>query len=238
MNGKGARNPTRPGPRLGTLLRGEMAEAYEKRGHGRSDLVLHYSGKAKKDVGLTGELEYLHFLHAECDPDVVTVDYSPLNANIDLVGRPHASLVHAVVKTRAGEVVWRRFVQEMPADNSVVKDLDTLIGKGPIAHVSRLEVWSKDQLIANPMSVRNALRALGWIAAARFWPLAEQKTTVLKLLKKNRMATFEEIFSLGVDAGRALFGAAVLELAHSGAVLSDMDLSPLHAMTLFRSVGP
>ena len=226
-----------PGARIGTLLRGEVADAYNKRGRSRSDLILHYSGKAKTDVALTGELEHLHFLHAESDPDVVHANYSPSNANTELVGKSFASLVHAVVKKGDGNVIWRRLVRDAPSDDKTVDDLTALVGKGPLAHVSKIEVWTKDRLIANPTRLRNAFRAMGWITAARFWPLSEQKAASLRMIRKNRFTTFEEILSMGDGPHRALFGAAVLELAHGGGVLSDMNMVPLHRLTVFRCVG-
>lgn len=225
------------GTRLGTQIRGEMAEAYDKRGHGAADLVLHYSGKAKSDVGLKGELEYLHFLYAESDPDVVRADYSPLTANTALVGKPFATLVHAVVKTRDDLIVWRHLVESEPDDTDPLADLKGLIGKGPLAQVNRVEVWTMDRLVANPMRLRNSLRAMGWISAARHWPLGDLKAEALKLIRQKRSVTFEEIFSMGEGAHRALYAAAVLELAHSGAVTSDLHEVPLHGMTLFHRIG-
>ena len=61
------------GTRLGTQLRGRLAAAYKHRGKTKSDICLHYSFKSKSNVPLVGELNLLHYFHAESDPEVESV---------------------------------------------------------------------------------------------------------------------------------------------------------------------
>jgi len=225
------------GTRLGTQIRGEMAEAFDKRGRGNADLVLHYSGKNSKDAVLAGQLEYFHFLYSEFDPDVVEADYAPSAGISELAGKAYAKLIQAVVKLRDGSVVWRRLVETDPGDTPLLSDLRAAIGNGPLVDVTRLEIWTMERLTANPMRLRNSLRALGWIAGARDWPLGEYKSAAFALINKRRSVTFEDVIALGEGAKRALFGAAVLELTSSGAVRSDLNEMPLTATTLFHRIG-
>lgn len=228
---------TDAGTRLGTQIRGEMAEAFDKRGQGSADLALHYSGKIGKDVVLAGLLEYFHFLYSEFDPDVVEANYAPLTALSDLAGKAYAKVIQVVVKLRDGSVVWRRLVETDPGDTPLITDLHAAIGKGPLVEVTRLEVWTMERLTTNPMRLRNSLRALGWIAGARDWPLGEYKSAAFALINKRRSVTFEDVLALGEGAKRALFGAAVLELTSNGAVRSDLNEMPLTATTLFHRIG-
>jgi hypothetical protein len=159
LNSKSA--ATKPGTRFGTQLRGDMAELYDKRGHSAGDLVLHYSGKNSKDVSLSTLREFGHYLHAESDPSVTEVDYSPRQAISELAGAPYARLIHAVVKTRDGSTAWRRLVEDDSNPPPLLADLQQAVGNGPLVGVTRVEVWTSDRVEANPMRLRNALRGLG-----------------------------------------------------------------------------
>lgn len=223
--------------RLGTQLRGEMAAVYDVRGKGNADLALHYSPKAKCYVALSGQLQFLHFLFCEIDCHVVTAEYSPRSAIATLAGQAFADLVDAQVTTVDGKVIWRRLIESEPDNGEFADDLRTAVGKGPLSGISALEIWTADRLTANPMRLRNSLRAIAWMCAARHWPLAEFKSSALALISKRRSVTFYEILDLEAGPRRALSGAAVLELACTGAVHSDLLAVPLHGLTQFHSFG-
>ena len=223
-----------PGTRLGTQLRGDVAELYDKRGHGAADLVLHYSGKNGKDVSLLTLREFGHYLNAESDPTVIEVDYSPRRAITELAGAPYARLIHAVVKLRDGSTVWRRLAEDDATPPPLLGDLHQAVGKGPLVGVTRIEVWTSEVVEANPMRLRNALRGLGWIAGARSWPLGDYKSKILALLQKRGMALFGELVELGEGPYQALYGAAAIQLAFNGAVRTDLNEAPLTGRTLFR----
>jgi hypothetical protein len=99
-----------------------------------------------------------------------------------------------------------------------------------------LEVYTLDRLTANPLKLRNALRSMGWIGAARDWPLETYKSAVLNLLSKGQPVSFDQILALGVGRYRALYGAAVLTLTYTGVLRSDLNESPLTPMTLFYRI--
>jgi hypothetical protein len=222
------------GTRLGTQIRGEMAEQYDQRGHGAADLVLHYSGKTGKDAGIKGLREFKHYLHVESDPDVVDVDYMPHAANTKIAGKAYADLVHTVVKLKDGSTVWRRLVESEGEPPPLLADLRAAVGKGALAEVARVEVWTSGVIEANAMRLRNSLRVLGWIAGARYWPLGEYKSAVLELLGQRRSLMFGDVVLLGEGPKQALFGAAVLQLACNGAIRSDLNEAPLSGVTLLH----
>ena len=225
------------GHRLGTQLRGEMAIAYEARGQSSADLMLHYSPKAQKDVVLTGQLQFLNFLTCEFHSNVRTVNYAPYSSIASVAGEPVASLIDAEIKMRDDTLVWRRLIHSEPDSADLVEDLRKSIGRGALAKVSSIEVWTFDQLTVNPMRLRNALRVVAWIAGARHWPLAESKRKVLALLERRRIATFDEILALEEGPNRALVGAAGLDMFCNGIVRGDLAEVPLHGLTQFHLVG-
>lgn len=225
----------KPGARIGTRTRGAMAEAYDARGHTAADLHLHYSQKLQRDVVLVGQLSYFHFLRVERDPTIKSVDYAPTDRLAKLAGEEFAGLVTAVVTTNDGEEVWRRLIRQEPDTAKFVEDLRLAIGKGPLSGVSRLEVLTFQELVAEDVWTRNAHRALAWIAAARDWPLVGHKQTILDALHTRHQTTFADCLALGQTAERALLGAAVLQLALNGNVSSNLGVKPLTTDTLFAA---
>lgn len=225
------------GRRLGTQLRGEMAGLYDARGKGNADLALHYSPKAKRNVQLFGQLQFLHFLYCEIDCHIATVNYSPRSEISSLAGDRFAALVDAQIQTTDGMVIWHRLIASEPDKEVLTEDLRSVIGKGPLSGISALETWTASRLTANPMRLRNSLRALAWMSAARHWPLAEFKSKALALISKRRSVSFDDVLNLEAGPRRALFGAAVLELACTGAIRSDLLEVPLHSLTQFRAIG-
>jgi hypothetical protein len=215
-------------------MRGALASAYEARGHTASDLYLHYSPKMQRDVVLKGRLQYFHFLLVERDPSIEEVDYAPYDRLVRVAGEEFAAIVAAEHKTRDGKIVWRRLIDREPdRSTEVVSDLGKVIGSGPLSAVDRLEVLTLRQLVCDEMWTRNAHRAISWIAAAREWPLADHKSRVLKLLKESRVVTFDACLSLGDGPQRALFGAAVLQMAMLGSLDSDLGQRPLTSWSSF-----
>lgn len=228
----------KPASRLGTRMRGAMSQAYDARGQTAADLHLHYSPKLQRDVVLVGQLSYFHFLLAERDPSIRTVDYAPHERLVKLAGSDFAGLVSSVVTTTDGVEVWRRLTRNEQDDAKFVEDLRLAIGHGPLSTVGRLEVLTFAQLVADQVWTRNTHRAIAWIAAARHWPLVRHKQQLLELVGKRRRTTFKDCLDQGEGPERALFGAAVLQLALNGNVASDLCREPLSSDTLFAAARP
>lgn len=224
-------------PRLGTQLRGEMTSAYSARGNSSADLILHYSPKAQKDVAFSGQLQFLNYLYCEIDFNVKTVNYAPSASITTVAGEVFASLVDAEITTNDGRRIWRRLVESEPDTARFVEDLRSSVGHGLLADVSGFEVWSYDRFTTNPELLRNALRAVSWMAGARYWPLAPFKRKAMALLQLRRTVTFDDVLSLEEGSRRALVGAAILQLTCTGAVRSNLAECPLHALTLFHYMG-
>jgi len=216
-------------------MRGDVAEAYDARGHTAADLHLHYSQKLQRDVVLVGQLSYFHFLRAERDPNIKSVDYAPTDRLAKLAGEKFAGLVAAVVTTHDGQEVWRRLIRKEPDTAKFVDELRVAIGKGPLSSVSRLEVLTFQELVDEETWTRNTHRALAWIAAARDWPLVGHKQTILDALRTRRHTTFADCLALGNATERALLGAAALQLALNGNVSTNLGVEPLTTDTIFAA---
>jgi hypothetical protein len=214
-----------------------MAVAYAARGNSSADLALHYSPKAQKDVALSGQLQFLNFLYCEIDSNVKTIHYAPSSSISSVAGEVFASLVDVEITTNDGKLIWRRLVQTEPDNAKFVDDLRASVGRGLLANVSAFEVLTFEQLTINPVRLRNALRAVSWMAGARYWPLAEFKCKAFSLIESRRTVTFEDVIGLEEGSRRALVGAAVLEMACNGTVRSNLAEVPLHGLTLFHRIG-
>lgn len=99
--------PKPKGARLGTRLRGKLAEAYDSRGHHRSNLWYVYSPKARADVVLRSDVEFGHFLLVESDANIVHVDYSPEKRIARIASVEYGTIVDAELTLRDGTRVWR-----------------------------------------------------------------------------------------------------------------------------------
>lgn len=226
----------KPGKRLGTKMRGVVADEYEVRGHGSADLVLHYSPKTQREVVLKGKQLYLHFLHVESDAGVVDVDYSPASQLSKVLGSERSKRIQAVLTMKSGEIVWRRVVEDEKERQQVAVEFAD-VGSGVLAQVARIEILTQDELINSETRIRNTHRAVAWIAAVQEYPLTDYKRKSLDRIKKWGCATFEEILQLGEAHEQALLGAAVLSLALTGVVHSQLSMSPLSQNFQFSEVS-
>ena len=94
-------------PRLGTIARGATQRLYDARGHAKANLWLTYSIKSRRNVAFIGNLNYLHFLHCESDPDVLSVDYEPAAREVHVAGETVATGLTAEVITSAAVLELR-----------------------------------------------------------------------------------------------------------------------------------
>lgn len=222
--------------RPGTRLRGAMAPLYDKRSHARATLTLHYSPKSMRDVKIFGEHQLLHFLHCEFDPDITAVNYEPNAITTKIVGSTHASMIHAIVETKAGITLWRHIADNSNSLPEEYYNLDYILKSQQHLNI-KLQSICIERLTENPMILHNSLRMLAWISAARHWPLTTIKTELLQFVKRKRTVFFSDVLDLGIDRHRALYGAAMLTLASTGIVESDLHQFPLSANTEFTKHG-
>ena len=131
-----------------------MTALYDARGKGSADLALHYSPKAKRDVQLSGQLQFLHFLYCEIDCQVATADYSPRSAIISLAGDKFAALVDAQGHVRDLSGV----LADITAHTLTPKGLDRLRALHAVAIVYLL---SSEY---GPFAMSMALLAWPWVA--------------------------------------------------------------------------
>lgn len=233
----GAGSIGRPGVRLGTSMRGALAEAYQARGHGKSSLWMVYSPKANKDVILRSDLEFGHFLLVESDPNIVSVDYSPSPRLQTYAGEGVATIVDAEVTLRNGAVVWREVKSSSDvADGALGRaNLQLLIqikaAEGVSAHHQLL---TELDIYACPQRTLNWMRIIPWLAQARAWPLHEYSKRVASLLKIHHKVTLSEVLNLGDGVAGALYLAALFKAMQLGLYESDLNERPLSKWSVFR----
>ncbi len=179
----------RPGARLGTRLRGALADAYGARGHRMSNLTFVYSPKARVDVVLRSTLEFGHFLLCEGSPKVASVVYNG-GAQAGVVdGRVVMTEFDAVVTLISGEVEYREVKpSDVLADPELGRADTQLTARDAIAvyeggsHV----VMTEREIYANPLFIRNWNRVLPWLSQVRDMALDEHFKIVRKLVRIAR----------------------------------------------------
>ena len=93
--------------RLGTRLRGKLADAYEVRGHQTSNLWYVYSPRTDRDWLLKDDLKWAHFLLAESDPHIKDINYSPPAEIVRIGDEGQTTEFDAVVTFKDGLTEWR-----------------------------------------------------------------------------------------------------------------------------------
>lgn len=225
--------------RLGTRLRGQLADAYEARGHDRSDLVFVYSPKAGRDFALRSELEYGHFLLVESDPDVQKVDYSPSKRVSTWAGEEIGTIVDAEVTLRSGAVVWREVkssadVEEGAQNRANLQLLIQLRAAESVA--AQHQLFTEREIYAQPQRIHNWLRIIPWLAQARDWPLHEYGNEVAALVRARGSVVLEDVLSLGQGPEQALYGAALFRAVQYGLIASQLDVLPMTRNSRFFSL--
>lgn len=224
------------GARPGTRLRGQLEQVYEVRGGRQNVLWLHYSPKAGKDFALSSALHYAHFLFAESDPAIATVNYAPAELVTKIAGESFVSIVAAELQLKTGEVVWRELTSstDLAKGEAIRKNLQFLIqqqafNNAPVRH----EVLTETEIFACPQRIRNWHRVLPWLAAVRDWALHDYAIDVATLIRRHGRVEFREALALGNSEAASLYGAALLQGVQHGAFLSDLDRMPFTPRSTF-----
>jgi hypothetical protein len=212
--------------RLGTRLRGKLADAYDQRGHQNAPLLYAYSPKMDRDLVLCGQLRYDHFVLTEADPLIEAVDHSP---DLRHLGPDSNFDVHAIVTFQDGRTEWRVVVEEKPDDDDPI-----LIPLRDAASYSKAQLHVVDaaELSRRQQCLANWKRAISWLTAARGTALSPYMTAISAHIYSDKKATLGGIASLGTDAEFPLYTAAVLKLIQQGILTSDLDDHALSKVTV------
>lgn len=224
------------GARLGTRLRGDLAEAYAARGHHISNLWFVYSPKARRDFVLRSSLEYGHFLLVESDVSIVKVDYSPAKRVAMLAGEAFGTIVDAEVTLANGQVVWREVKNssDLVAGEQTRANLQILIQAQAATDAGvRHEVITEKVIYAIPQQINNWHRVLAWLAQAREWALHDYGNQVAALLHRRRRVELEEVAALGTPEEVGLYFAALFQAVQRGQFCSDLHSAPLSLRSQF-----
>lgn len=222
--------------RIGTRLRGAIAEAYESRGDLKSILWMHFSPTTGEDVVFRSQLEYLHFLRIEWDPRIAAINYKPRKRIALIAGETLGTIVDAEITLKSGEVVWRevKYKEDLEAGATSRAQLQLLIQLQAAKEESvRHEVVTEDDLYRSPVAVRNWHRTMPWLAGARHFVLTDAENQVLALVRRLKAIEFRHVVNSGESTQAALLGAAVINLARRGRVQSDLDAHPFTGRTRF-----
>lgn len=227
--------------RLGTRFRGKLAAAFGQRNHNASNLWYVYSPRTNSDWVLRSDLEWDHFVLAESDPLIKSVDFNPepVVGTLD-DGVPYRTILDAVVTYVDGTVEWREI---KPAASSNGREATRTARQlqaqtaAAIAAGVRYSRWSEIELHANPVRLANWRRAVSWMAGARDYSLALQSTELGGYLRLRTSLTLADLQQLVGDAAFPLFVAAAFRAIQRGDIASDLDQRPLSRNSILRPPG-
>ncbi len=230
-----ASNGTR-GARLGTRLRGALADAYQARGHHCSNLTFVYSPKAGVDVVLRSSLEYGHFLLCEASANIEAVDYGCERRFAIVDARLGATEFDAIVTLITGEVQYREIKssEEMAAAPQTRAGPQLAIQAQVAAEDRALHVvLTEREIFANAVLIRNWNRVVPWLAQVRDVALNNHFREVAALVRDRGAITLSDVLALGEDANAALFAGAAFKGVQRGLFASDLDTQALSLHTRF-----
>lgn len=222
--------------RLGTQFRGKLASVYGQRAHHASSLWYVYSPRTNSDWVLRGDLEWDHFVLTESDPRIKDIDFSPVPVDgVFEDGARYQTILDAVVTYCDGSVEWR---EVKPVDASCERTERQRRAQVEAAGVAKVGYsrWTETEIYANPLKLANWRRAIVWMAAARDYPLALQRTDLAGFLHVHETITLGDLARRVGDAAFPLFMAAAMRNLQVGDCFSDLDRHPLSERTILTRV--
>jgi hypothetical protein len=216
--------------RLGTQMRGALAEKYGLRGKGKSHLWYFYSPKANQDFVVASDIEFGHALLVESDPRIKRVNYSPpirraveTKVGSGTVFDAELGLTDGSIELR--EVKYSASIKTS-ADDRTARQLRVQAEVEHLEHqkgrACRHVVMTEVEIFARPQLIRNWFAALPWIAQARFHSKLSASNEVAALIHGEGRVTFGQL----INDGGPLFAAVALQGVANGKYTSDLDRSP------------
>lgn len=222
--------------RIGTRLRGALAEAYAARGNLKSILYVQYSAKARVDVALSSDLEYRHFLLAEADVAVKRIDYTPAKRVVQIAGDGYGTIVDAEVEYGDGRIEWRevKHSEDLEADATSRSNLQILIQQAAAARekVSHA-VYTEREINRHLTLISNWHRIAAQLAAARDCALDDYVYQITGFMRRHGRIEYRHALALGKPGEECFFSAALLQQVQFGRIGSDLDCRPFSSRSAF-----
>lgn len=223
--------------RLGTRLRGKLAEKYGQRNHQKYSLWYVYSPRTNRDWVLEGDLRWDHFVLTESDPRVINVNYAPEPIEIKIEDGQKKEISFEALVTFADNsielrnVPWSNegtFSKRTPTDarNNIQNIAANSIGARYV-NVTEVELHTNYQKLANWR------RVLVWISAVRNRPLAPYITDIAALVHSKKLITLADIKLFCGESSFPLYAAAAFKGVQLGKFSSNLDTDSLSLETSF-----
>lgn len=225
------------GSRLGTKLRGKLAEAYSSRGYHKSSLWYVYSPRTNRDWVLKGDLEWGHFLLAESDSNISHIDYAPPTEIVRVGDEDHATTLDSIVTFKDNIIEWR----EINHSDAISKDIraqqqweaqvEAAVQKGV-----RYVRYTEREIYSCPQRIANWARVVAWMTAVRGRSLYLERVAILALLDSRGSASIADIQELGTGPESSYFVAAAFKGVQDGIFYCNLDDKPLSKNTIITCI--
>lgn len=225
--------------RLGTRLRGRLSDEYSKRGHQCSHLWYVYSPRTDRDWVLRGDLEWAHFLLAESDPLVHTVDYSPEHLIFPNDVKEQDVEFSALVTFSDGLVEYRDIQASEKAEKNPTAASREVQRKSELveAQGGKYVRYTEREILASPQKLLNWQRIIAWLSATRGRSLYAETVEILAFLHAHGSAPLGRLQSLSQGPSSACYVAAAFKGVQDGILLVDIEKRPLNKNTIFTVGG-
>jgi hypothetical protein len=220
--------------------RNRLALKARERGKSGYNLWYQYGPKAGKDWVLSSDLEFLHFISLEADPDVLRYDLA-LEPMIVAVGDDnHRFTFDALVEFRNGKRKYRevKFAQEL-RDQQAVRTQQQVDAEATWSGKFNedFEIVTDETLAPLAMRLHNWIQIIPAIARVRHLPMEATSCAAKAAIASLQTSTIGEI-AAGISRDEiARWYAAIFMLIQEGQVTSNLDSAPLSKNTLIHFVG-
>ncbi len=204
-------------PRIGTRMRGNLTDAYTKRGHAHSNLNYAYSPKAEADVILPTNLHYGHFLLCEGTAEISNIDYDPPHS----LSPENNEKPDAIITLETGEVQGVFIRSEEIPQHQIATECQKYI------------IRSEKEIYSNMTLIRNWNRIIPYIAQVRDIPLQNYYIPLTAKIKLDGIISLESILFKIPEDELAFTIAALFKAVQKGILYSDVDIRPFSKKTLF-----
>lgn len=222
--------------RLGTKLRGKLAAAYSARGHHASNLWYVFSPRTNRDWVLRSDAEWGHFLLAESDSNIKSIDYDPPPEIVRVGDEDQSTKLDAIVTFKDGVIEWREI-----KTSDVLGKLDARAQHQWEAQVEaafrngvRYARYTEREIYVWPQRIFNWARVVAWLSAVRGRSIYSEHVEVVSLVNARGSVSLGEIQELGTGHVSACYVAAAFKAIQDGLFVSDLDEKPLSKNSIIK----
>ncbi len=225
------------GPAPSTKLRQAVFAACGQRAEHASNLWLVYCARHERHWVLTSDVEYLHFLSLEFDPEVAEVNFKPDPDIVRLRDEDRKTIFDAIVRFRDGHTECRELKREAtpppePEEElraALQQEAQQIAAKRHGGSYLRLTLADLD---VHQIRIQNTLRMLRFLGAAQGEPLAAIRQALILAVRQAGPTRLDVLAASLHDHDQAYAYAAVFQLVQRRQLSLPIDTEVITGKSL------